>query len=475
MDNYDVVVIGSGPGGYVAANRAGLAGLKTAVVERESLGGVCLNWGCIPTKALLKSAELFEELQQAENHGFQVTKIGFDAEKIVARSRKIAKKMNAGVRSLLNKYKVKTIMGEASFKDAHTLQISAQGQPPQTIKAKHIIVATGASPRCWADFPVDHHTVINYRDALALTKFPKQLLVIGAGAIGVEFTYYFSAFGVKVHLVEMQNQLLPNEDSEISSLLLKNFQKRDINCYLNTRISEFKATKNKVNCKLTPQNKTEKTISLQTDMALVAIGMQAHTKNMGLEKTAIKTDQQGFIPTDPHMRTSVPHIYAIGDVTGRQLLAHKASAEAEIAVKHISSSSASSSTPASHTPMSYDQIPACTYCQPQVASLGLTEKACQDKKISYQIGKFPYIASGKANAIGHTDGMVKLLFGKPHGQLLGAHLIGPDVTELLAELSLAMKLEATKEEILATIHAHPTLSESIFEATAVAYGVSANF
>ncbi len=463
MDNYDVVVIGSGPGGYVAGNRAGQAGLKTAVVERESLGGVCLNWGCIPTKALLKSAELFEELQQAETYGFQTSKVGFDAEKVVARSRKVAEKMNRGVRSLLKKYQAEAIMGEARLLDEHTIEVTEKNHK-RMLNAKYIILASGASPLTLDAFPIDHHTVLHYRDALSLTRFPKTLLVVGAGAIGVEFAYYFNAFGVKVQLVEMQPQLLPNEDNEIASLLLKAFTKRGIQCRLNTRIDDFKAGKNTVSCRLIQADGQSE--QLKADMALIAVGMNPHTHNLGLEKAAVKVDKGGFVITDDHMRTNLPHIYAIGDVSGHQLLAHKASAEAEVAVASI--------TGHPTTPLDYTQIPACTYCQPQVASLGLTEQACKEKKLAYRLGKFPYAASGKANAIGHTDGLVKLLFGEPHGQLLGAHLIGHDVTELLAELSLALRLEATQDDILATIHAHPTLAESVFEATGVAYGVSAN-
>lgn len=459
---YDVAVIGSGPGGYVAGIKAAQRGLKSVVIEQEKLGGVCLNWGCIPTKALLRNAELYEVLQEADAYGFTIAKLGFDAAKIVEHSRRVAEKMNRGVASLFRKYKVDHIQGTARFTAPQALEVSNGGPTARSVEAKNIIIATGARPKSLASLPLDHHTVIHYRDALEVTQFPKKLLIVGAGAIGVEFAYYFAAFGVDVHLAEMMPQLLPNEDAEIAELLQKSFGKRGIHCYTGTTVERFKAGKGKVEASLKgPKGATP----LTCDMALIAVGMEGLVDALTLDKAGVRLER-GFIQVDPYLRTNVPHIYAIGDVAGHQLLAHKASAEAETAVAAIVGEKV--------YPLDYAQVPACTYCQPQVASIGMTEQQCTEQGLAYRVGRFPYAASGKANAIRHLDGMVKLIFGEPYGQLLGAHLIGADVTELIAELGLAMRLEATYEEILATIHAHPTLSETIFEATGVAYGLSAN-
>lgn len=459
---YDVAVIGSGPGGYVAGIKAAQRGLKSVVIEQEKLGGVCLNWGCIPTKALLRNAELYEVLQEADAYGFTIGKLGFDAAKIVEHSRRVAEKMNRGVASLFRKYKVDHIQGTARFTAPQALEVSNGGLTARSVEAKNIIIATGAHPKSLASLPLDHHTVMHYRDALEVTQFPKKLLIVGAGAIGVEFAYYFAAFGVDVHLAEMMPQLLPNEDAEIAELLQKSFGKRGIHCYTGTTVERFKAGKGKVEASLKgPKGATP----LTCDMALIAVGMEGLVDALTLDKAGVRLER-GFIQVDPYLRTNVPHIYAIGDVAGHQLLAHKASAEAETAVAAIVGEKV--------YPLDYAQVPACTYCQPQVASIGMTERQCTEQGLAYRVGRFPYAASGKANAIRHLDGMVKLIFGEPYGQLLGAHLIGADVTELIAELGLAMRLEATYEEILATIHAHPTLSETIFEATGVAYGLSAN-
>ncbi|MCZ6532182.1 MAG: dihydrolipoyl dehydrogenase [SAR324 cluster bacterium] len=461
-ENYDVVVIGSGPGGYVAGIKAARAGLKTLVIEEDRLGGVCLNWGCIPTKALLRNAELYEEFKDAAAYGFNVSKLSFDAAKIVERSRRVADKMNKGVASLFRKYKVTHLAGSARFLAPGQLEVSGGDGKPAVVSAKDIVIATGARPKAMPQFPVDGAMVITYREALELKSFPKKLLIVGAGAIGAEFAYYFNSFGVEVHLVEMLPQLLPQEDGEIAALLLKQFQKKGIHCSVSTRVENFQAKKGGVSAVLKGEKNESK---LSCDMALIAVGMEAITSELELDSAGVALEN-GFIKTDGLMRTSQNHIYAIGDVAGHQLLAHKASAEAEVAVAAI----------AGHpvTPLDYNQIPACTYCQPQVASLGMTEERCKEAGLSYKVGRFPYAASGKANASRHLDGMVKLLFGEPYGQLLGAHLIGAEVTELIAELGLAMRLEATYEEILATVHAHPTLSEAVFEATGVAYGLSSN-
>ena len=460
-ESYDVAVIGSGPGGYVAGIKAAQQGLKVVVIERERLGGVCLNWGCIPTKALLRSAELYEEFKDAEAYGFKVGSLGFDEGKIVDRSRRVADKMNKGVASLFKKYKVTHVPGSARFVGTDKLEVKGEDGNSTIVSAANIIIATGARPREMTQFPVDRENVITDREAIVLKKFPKKMLIVGAGAIGAEFAYYFNAFGVEVHLVEMLPHLLPQEDQEIAGMLQKQFSKKGIHCYSATKVENFSVSKGKVSAVL----KGEKEEKLSCGMALIAVGMEAIVDGLDLDAAGVKVEG-GFIQTDGLMRTSQPHIFAIGDVAGHQLLAHKASAEAEVAVAVIAGHSAS--------PLDYGQIPACTYCQPQVASLGRTEEQCKAEALQYRVGRFPYAASGKANAARHLDGMVKLIFGEPYGQLLGAHMIGAEVTELIAELGLAMRLEATYEEILATVHAHPTLSESIFEATGVAYGLSTN-
>ena len=463
-DQYDVAVIGSGPGGYVAGIKTAQAGLKTVVVEKERLGGICLNWGCIPTKALLRSAEVYSTIGDAEALGISVGKVSFDGAKIVARSRKVADKMNRGVASLFKKYKVTHQQGTAKLLSPTQVEVTGEDGKPIVLAAKNIILATGARPRELPVFPVDGQRVLTYRHALQMEKFPKKMLIVGAGAIGVEFAYYFNSFGVEVHLVEMLPQLLPVEDEEIATQLQRSFQKQGIHCYTATAVEDFKVGKSGVSAQLKGPKETTK---IAADAALIAVGMQPNTDQLGLKEAGVATDKGGFVQVDPQLRTNVPGIYAIGDVTGRQLLAHKASAEGELVAAVI----------AGHTapPIDYGQIPGCTYCQPQVASIGLTEQACKEQGLAYKVGKFPFAASGKANAIHHLEGMIKLIFGEPHGQLLGAHLIGPEVTELLAELGLAMRMEATYEEILSTIHAHPTLSEAVFEATGVAYGVSANY
>ncbi|MEE8397013.1 MAG: dihydrolipoyl dehydrogenase [bacterium] len=461
-ETFDVAVVGSGPGGYVAAIKAARQGLKTAVIEKERLGGVCLNWGCIPTKALLRNAELYEAFKEADSYGFSVGSLSFDSGKIVDRSRRVADKMNKGVAALLKKNKVTHLAATARLAGVERLELTdAEGKSGE-LAARHIILATGARPKAIEALPTDGETSLSYREAIVLKAFPKKLLVVGAGAIGVEFAYYFNAFGVEVHLVEMLPQLLPLEDPEISEQLRRAFRKKGIHCYTGTAVEGFKVGKGKVSAVL--RGAKEET-ALTCDKALIAVGMEAATGGLGLEQAGVELEN-GFVKTDRRMATNLAGLYAIGDVTGRQLLAHKASAEAEVAVAAIAGQPVH--------PLDYGQIPSCTYCQPQVASLGLTEAACEERGLPYRVGRFPFSASGKANANRHLDGLVKLLFAEPHGQLLGAHLIGADVTELLAELGLAMRLEATYQEILATVHAHPTLSESVLEAAAAAYGLSVN-
>ncbi len=461
--NYDIVVIGSGPGGYVAAIKGAKAGKKVALIEKSELGGICLNWGCIPTKALLKSAEVAGYLKHANDFGLTAENITVQYPKIIDRSRDVAKQNSQGVQFLMRKNKINVVLGNATLTAKDTIEVvDAQGAK-QTVKAKAIILATGASARSFPQYPIDGKDFITYRHALGLREQPKKLLIIGAGAIGVEFAYFFNCLGTEVHLVEMLPQILPVEDEEISKALLTSFKKQGIHCYVGTQVKEVKLTKpGTIEAKLLDSQKQE--IALTVDRVLVAVGMSPNTQNLGLENVGVKLDERGFIKVDAFQETSVKGIYAIGDVAGKQLLAHKASAEGELAIARILGT-------AKHG-IEYGQIPGATYCQPQVASIGLTEKACKEKNIAIKIGRFPFSASGKARAIGHTEGMVKLIFGAKFGELLGAHILGSEATEMLAELGLAMKLESTYEEIMHTIHAHPTLSEAVMEAAADSQGAA---
>ncbi len=463
MENtFDILVIGSGPGGYVAAIKGAQGGKKVALVEKSELGGICLNWGCIPTKALLKSAELLDDLKHAAQFGIQTGAVSADFAKIMNRSRDVARQNSNGVQFLMKKHKVEVLKGQAKILAKGLVEITTPEGGKQTVKAGAVIVATGASPRQFPQYPIDGKTFVTYRQTLALEAQPKKLLIIGAGAIGVEFAYFFNALGTEVHLVEMLPQLLPIEDEEIAKGLLASFKKQGIHCYVGTQVAETKAGKSGVAARLVDAQKQETKITV--DQVLVAVGMVPNSKDLGLEAAGVKTDERSFIQVNGHQETSVQGVYAIGDVAGRQLLAHKASAEAEAAVAHILGLAVQG--------VDYGQIPGCTYCQPQVASIGFTEKACREKKLDFKIGRFPFSASGKARAIGHTEGLVKLIFGAKYGELLGAHILGCDATELLAELGLAMKLEATYEEVMGTVHAHPTLSESVMEAAADSHGLS---
>ncbi len=460
---YDIVVIGSGPGGYVAAIKGAQAGKQVALIEKSELGGICLNWGCIPTKALLKSAEVAGYLNHADAYGLSAENIRINYPKIIDRSRDVAKQNSNGVQFLMKKNKIDVIPGTAKLIAKGLIEVSDAQGGRKNINAKNVILATGASPRSFPQYPIDGSNFITYRHALDLKDQPKKLLIIGAGAIGVEFAYYFNSLGTEVHLVEMLPQLLPIEDEEIAKVLLGSFKKQGINCHVSTKIGEVKAAgPGVIEAKLL--DTANKETALTVDRVLVAVGMVPNTKDLGLEQVGVKLDERGFIKVDAFQETSIKGIFAIGDVAGKQLLAHKASAEGEVAVARILGT-------AKHG-LEYGQIPGATYCQPQVASIGLTEKACKEKNIEVKIGRFPFSASGKARAIGRTEGMVKLIFGAKHGELLGAHIIGSEATEMLAELGVAMKLETTYEEIMHTVHAHPTLSEAVMEAAMDSQGAA---
>lgn len=460
---FQLVVIGGGPGGYVAAIRAAQLGLKVALVEKEALGGVCLNWGCIPSKALLKAAEHYQNLQHISEFGITVENISFDFNKIVQRSRDIASQMNAGVSFLMKKNKIEVFEGTARLKSAKEVEIT--GKTNSVISAENIIISTGAKPLVLPHLEVDRERVMTYREAINLREFPKRLLIIGAGAIGAEFAYFFNAFGTKVELVELMDRVLPLEDEEISKELQKAFKKQGINCHISTEVKKIE--KNQDHVKVTAyQKEKDKTLEFEVDRVLVAIGMRGNSENLGLEALGVTIDRS-FIKVDEFMHTGVQGIYAIGDVKGPPLLAHVASMEGIICVESIAGLNPQA--------IDADTIPACTYCQPQVASVGLTEKAAREQygdKI--KIGRFPFKASGKAKAAGETTGMVKVIYDAKYGELLGTHIIGSEASEMIHEALIAKNLETTYKEILRSIHAHPTFSEAFMEATGNAYDEAIN-
>jgi len=458
MADFDVVIVGSGPGGYVAAIKAAQHGKTVAIIERESLGGICLNWGCIPTKALLKSAEMFHEFQHAKDFGLSAADIKADFPAVIKRSRDVAAVNSKGVEFLMKKNKVTVIPGTARFIAKDTLEVVAKDGASRKLTAKAFIVATGGRPRQFPHLPVDGKNVINYREAMSLPVQPKSLLCIGAGAIGMEFGYFYAALGTQVQVVEVLDQVLPVEDKDVAVLVAKSFDKMGIKIHLSTKVAKLEITDGAVKVHLDKAGQVE---VITVEKVLVSVGIVPNTENLGLDLAGVKLDERGFIAIDENCQTSNPAVYAIGDVAGKQLLAHKASFEGEAAVGHITGHP---------VPVNYNQIPGCTYCQPQVASIGLTEQKAKALGRPLKIGKFNFMASGKARAISHPEGFVKLIFDAEYDQLIGAHLVGVDTTELLAELSLAMKLECTAREIMLTIHAHPTLSEAVMEAAADALG-----
>lgn len=461
----DVVVIGSGPGGYVAAIRASQLGLRTICVEQDRLGGVCLNWGCIPTKALLKNAEYMHFLQHSKDFGIAIEKFQINFPQVIKRSRDVADRMSNGVAFLFKKYKVQHIQGFGVVKSPAQVDVlDESGTVTDRIETKHIIVATGARPRVIPGIEVDRHRILTSKEALLLEEIPESIIIMGAGAIGVEFAYYFNAFGSQVTIIEMMDRILPIEDEEISKELSRHFRKYGIRMLTGTKVVSAKSTGNGVEVVVQKQDGTQETLTAA--YGLNAIGVQGNVENIGLETVGV-TVERNQIVVDEYMRTNVPGIYAIGDVAKAPWLAHKASAEGILCVEYIAGKKVH--------PINYQNIPACTYCQPQVASVGLTEAQAKEAGYSVRIGKFPYTANGKAHGIGEARGFVKLVFDEKYGELLGAHMIGPEVTEMIAELTLARNLEATGETIIKTIHPHPTLSEAIMEAAAEAYGESVNF
>ncbi|MBK7602790.1 MAG: dihydrolipoyl dehydrogenase [Saprospiraceae bacterium] len=458
---YDVLVLGSGPGGYVAAIRASQLGLKTAVIERESLGGICLNWGCIPTKALLKSAKVFEYLNHASDFGITVEGGKADFGAVIKRSRGVADGMSKGIQFLFKKNKIDAIMGNGILKKDKKIEVTAADGTKTTYEADHIIIATGARAKELPGIAIDKKNIIGYREAMSLPTMPESMLVIGAGAIGVEFAYFYHTMGTKVTVVEfMENGLVPREDAEISKELNKIYKKKGMTILGNTAVEkvDISGTKKKVTVK---DRKTGESQVIECDVVLSATGVTPNLENIGLEEVGISIEK-GFIKVDEFYNTSVKGYYAIGDVLPTQALAHLASAEGITCVEKIAGQHVQ--------PIDYGNVPGCTYCSPEVASVGYTEVAAKEAGYELKIGKFPFAASGKAAAGGVKDGFVKLIFDAKYGELLGAHFIGDNVTEMIAEIVVARKLETTGHEMIKSIHPHPTMSEAIMEAAAAAYG-----
>ena len=456
--NYDIIVIGSGPGGYVAAIRASQLGFKTAIVERESLGGICLNWGCIPTKALLKSAQVFEYLNHAADYGIKVDGGEADFGAIVKRSRGVADGMSKGIQFLMKKNKIDVIMGTATIKKGGQIDVKAADGSSKTYTAKHTILATGARSRELPNLKQDGKRIIGYREAMSLDKQPESLVVVGSGAIGVEFAYFYNAIGTKVTIVEYLDRVVPVEDEEVSKQLERSLKKAGINILTSAEVQSVD-TSGKL-CKV--QVKTAKgTETIESETVLSAVGITPNIENLGLEEVGVKTDK-GRVVVDDFYKTSVDGVYAIGDIVKGQALAHVASAEGITCVEKIKGLHVS--------PIDYSNIPGCTYCSPEIASVGYTEKAAKDAGYELKVGKFPFSASGKASAAGAKDGFVKVIFDAKYGEFLGAHMIGANVTEMIAEVVAARKLETTGHEIIKTVHPHPTMSEAIMEAAADAYG-----
>ena len=455
---YDVIVLGSGPGGYPAAIRSSQLGKKVAIVERESLGGICLNWGCIPTKALLKSAQVYEYAKHAADYGINVANPSADFGGVVKRSRGVADKMSKGIQYLMKKNKIDVIMGSGKLVAANKLEVTAADGTKQVVEAKNIIIATGGRARQLPSMPIDGKKIIGYREAMALPEQPKSMIVCGSGAIGSEFAYFYNSMGTKCTIVEFMPRIVPVEDEDISKELEKQFKKQGIDIMTNSEVLKVDTSGNGV--KATVKTASGE-VTLEADILLSAVGVVANIENVGLEELGVKTDK-GKIIVDVNQQTSVPGIYAIGDCTPGQALAHVASREGINAAEHL----------AGHkiTPLDYNNIPGCTYCVPEIASVGYTEKAAKEAGFEVKVGKFPFMASGKASAAGALEGFVKVIYDAKYGEFLGCHMIGMNVTEMIAEAVVARKLETTGHEILTAVHPHPTMSEAMKEATAMAYG-----
>ena len=452
MSNYDVIVLGSGPGGYVTAIRASQLGLKTAVVEKESLGGICLNWGCIPTKALLKSAQVFEYLNHADDYGLSAENVTQDFKKIIGRSRNVASGMSKGVTFLMKKNKIDVLKGFGKVKKNNIVSVDGN-----EYTAKHIIIATGARSRILPSIEQDGKQIIGYREAMTLEKQPKSITIVGSGAIGIEFAYFYNSIGTDVTVVEYLPNIVPLEDSDISKELEKSFKKKGIKIMTSSEVMSVEKTKNKV-IALVKNNGEE--IKIESEILLSAVGIKSNIENIGLEEVGIATDKDKIL-VDKYYSTNIPGYYAIGDVVAGPALAHVASAEGILCVEKIAGHNV--------TPIDYGNIPGCTYCSPEISSVGLTEKQAIEKGYKIKVGKFPFSASGKASASGTKEGFVKVIFDEKYGEWLGCHMIGAGVTDMIAEAVLGRKLETTGTEVLKAIHPHPTMSEAVMEAVADAY------
>jgi len=454
---YDLIVIGSGPGGYVAAIRAAQLGLKTAVVEKESLGGICLNWGCIPTKALLKSAQVFDYVQHANDYGISIENAGVNFDSMIKRSRDVADGMSKGINFLFKKNKIDELKGHGSIKAKGLVEVKDEAGNKTEYQAKHIILATGGRSRELPSLPIDNKKIIGYRKAMVLEKQPESMVVVGSGAIGVEFAYFYNAIGTKVTVVEYMDRIVPVEDEEVSKQLERSYKKSGIKIMTKSEVTGADTSGDKV--KVTVKGKKGEEV-IECDVVLSAVGVQTNLENLGLENVGIKTER-GKVLIDDYYRTNVDGIYAIGDIVKGPALAHVASAEGIICVEAI--------TGHNPEPLDYNNLPGCTYCQPEVASVGYTEKAAKEAGYDVKVGKFPFSASGKAKAAGAAEGFVKVIFDAKYGEFLGAHMIGANVTEMIAEVVAARKLETTGHEIIKSVHPHPTMSEALMEAAAAAY------
>ncbi len=460
---YDLIVIGSGPGGYVAAIRASQLGLKTAIIEKESLGGICLNWGCIPTKALLKSAQVYEYIKHADAYGINASGT-HDFPAVIKRSRGVADKMSKGVQFLMKKNKIDVVVGTARITGKGKMEITKADGSKDTLEAKHIIIATGARSRQLPAMPIDNKKILGYRDAMVLPEQPKSMIIVGSGAIGIEFGYFYNSMGTKVTIVEFLPRIVPVEDEDISKELEKNLKKQGIDIMTSSEVTKTDTSGNGVKVTVKTANGE---VNLEADVLLSAVGITANVEGLGLEELGIKTEK-GLVTVDKFYQTNVPGFYAIGDCVPGQALAHVASREGVICVENI----AYAEKKFHHQPetLDYGNVPGCTYCSPEVASVGLTEAKAKEAGYEIKVGKFPLSAAGKAVGAGHTEGFIKVIFDAKYGEWLGTHMIGYNVTELISETVVARKLETTYHEVLNSIHPHPTMSENIKEAIEVAYG-----
>ncbi len=457
MSNFDVIVLGSGPGGYVTAIRASQLGLKTAIVEKENLGGVCLNWGCIPTKALLKSAQVFDYLKHAEDYGLNAKKVEHDFGAVVKRSRNVADGMSKGVQFLMKKNKIEVLNGYGKVLPGKKVIVKGTNGDSKEYTADHIIIATGARSRELPSLPQDGKKVIGYREAMTLKKQPKKLIVVGSGAIGIEFAYFYNNMGTEVTVVEYLPNIVPVEDIDVSKQLERSFKKTGIKIKTSAEVTKVDTSGGGVKATIKTAKGEE---ILEADMVLSAVGIKTNIENIGLEEVGIATDRDKILVND-YYQTNIPGYYAIGDVTPGQALAHVASAEGILCVEKIAGMHVEA--------LDYGNIPGCTYCSPEIASVGLTEKQAKEKGYDIKVGKFPFSASGKAKASGSSDGFVKVIFDAKYGEWLGCHMIGAGVTDMIAEAVLGRKLETTGHEVLKAIHPHPTMSEAVMEAVAAAY------